>query len=133
MPLKPDGGGDVALVRDPTTGLFDLMFDDTNNFAFDDTETHTVLSLLLERQGEYWADQTGKRGSLLHTLRNDLSTTRSQVIAYVNDALAPAVADGRISNVNVMADRLGSGRYAFTVYWRARSGKTGNVRLPLGY
>lgn len=92
-----------------------------------------MLSLLLERQGEYWVDQTGKRGSLLHTLRDDLSTTRSRIVAYVNDALAPAIVDGRISKVIVSAKRLGSGRYAFDVHWRARSGRTGTVRLPIGY
>jgi phage gp46-like protein len=120
MPLSDDGG-DVALVRNPLNGRFDLDWDDGNP-VFDDSKMHTVLSLVLESQAKWWADQTGKRGSRLYTLRNDTRTTRSELIAILQEALAPAIADGRIRDLVVTADRVAAGRYAFDLGWKTRSG-----------
>jgi len=128
MPLSDDGG-DVALVRNPANGRFDLDWDGPNP-TFDDTETHTVLSLVLEWQGRWWADQTGKRGSRLNTLRNDTRTTQSELIARLEEALAPAVADGRLCDLTVTAERVQPGRYAFEIRWRTRDGRSASVRIP---
>lgn len=128
MPLS-DGGSDVALVRNPLNGRFDLDWDDANP-AFSDSEEHTVLSLVLESQGKWWADQTGERGSRLYTLRNDTRTTRTELIAILQEALAPAVADGRIRDLVVTADRVAAGRYAFDLRWRTGSGRLASVRVP---
>lgn len=127
MPLSEEGS-DVALVANPDTGLFDLSWDGPNP-EFDDTEAHTVLSLVLEWQAKWWADATGKRGSRLNTLRNDTRTTQSELIARVNEALAPAVADGRLQQVVVTAERQAAGRYAFHIRWRTRSGRPASVRV----
>lgn len=128
MPLV-DEGGDAALVANPDTGLFDLDWDGPNP-RFDDTEAHTVLSLVLEWQAKWWADATGKRGSRLNTLRNDTRTTQSELVARVNEALAPAVADGRIQTMAVTAERQAPGRYAFHVRWRTRAGRPASITVP---
>ena len=128
MPLTDDGG-DVTLVRNPTTGRFDLDWDGPNP-EFDDTEAHTVLSLVLECQAQWWADATGKRGSRLHLLRNDTRTTGSEIVARVEEALAPAVADGRLAELAVTAERAAAGRYAFHIRWKTRTGRVASVRVP---
>lgn len=128
MPLS-DYRGDVSLVANPETGLFDLDWDGPNP-EFDDTEAHSVLSLVLEWQGKWWADATGRRGSRLNTLRNDTRTTQSELIARVNEALAPAVADGRLRELVVTAERQAPGRYAFHIRWRTRGGRSASVRVP---
>ena len=127
MPLL-DQGRDVALVRAPS-GLFDLDWEGPNP-KFDDTEAHTVLSLVLEWQGKWWADATGKRGSRLNRLRNDTRTTASELVARCEEALAPAVADGRLVDVVVTAERSAPGRYAFHIRWKTRSGRPASVRVP---
>jgi phage gp46-like protein len=132
MPL-PDHGRDVALGRNPSTGLFDFVFDETGNPAFTDSEEHTVLSLELERQGEYWADPTGKRGSLLHTVRHDRASTRSQLVALTAAPLEPAIADGRLRNVTTSAEKKGTGKYVFVVRWRNRKGEESATKLSIGY
>jgi phage gp46-like protein len=128
MPLS-DEGRDVTLVRNPETGRFDLDWDGPNP-EFDDSEAHTVLSLVLEFQAQWWADQTGKRGSRLHLLRNDTRTTQSEIVARVQEALAPAVADGRLVDVTVTAERAAAGRYAFQIFWKTRSGRAASIRVP---
>lgn len=128
MPLSNEGS-DVALVANPDTGLFDLDWDGANP-EFDDTAAHTVLSLVLEWQGRWWVDTSGKRGSRLNTLRNDTRTTQSELIARVNEALAPAVADGRLRQVVVTAERVEPGRYEFHIRWRTRAGRPASVTVP---
>jgi len=128
VPLTGDGG-DVALVVNPETGLCDLDWDGPNP-EFDDTETHTVLSLVFEFQGQWWADATGKRGSRLQQLRNDVTSTQSELVARTLEALAPAVSDGRISSVSVTAERQSPGRYALDIRWKTRSGRSASVSIP---
>jgi len=127
-----EGGRDIALVQNPATGRYDFVFDETGNPAFTDTEEHTVLSLELERQGEYWADTAGRRGSRLHTLKLDRPSTRADLVAMTAEALAPAVADGRLRDVQTAAERVGPGRYTFLIRWRARDGQDRGLRVFLG-
>jgi phage gp46-like protein len=128
-----EGGRDIALEASPETGLFDFAFDETGNPAFTDSEEHTVLSLELERQGEYWADPTGRRGSLIHTVRTDRASTRSQLVALTAAPLEPAIADGRLRNVTTSAEKRGTGKYVFLARWRNREGRQAAARLPIGY
>jgi phage gp46-like protein len=131
MPLNPDDGSDFALVRNPATGRFDLDWEDSPNPRSTDDESPTVLSLLLEKKGGYWADETGKRGSLLHTVKQDVAATASTLVAYSKDALAPAVDDGRLATDPVIsAERSRPGRYALDIRYRGRDGRPRNVRLP---
>ncbi len=122
--IVPREGRDIALARNPATGLFDFLFDETGNPAFTDSEEHTVLSLELERQGEYWTDKTGKRGSLLHTVQTDRASTRSELVALTAAPLGPAIADGRLRDVTSAAERKGPGKYVFVIRWRNREGGT---------
>lgn len=128
MPL-PDDGRDVALVRNPRNGRFDLDWDGPNP-VFDDTEAHTALSLVLEWHGQWWADTTGKRGSRLNTIRNDRRTTQSELVASLQEALAPAVADGRLRELVVTAERVAPGHYAFDIRWKTHTGRPASVRSP---
>jgi phage gp46-like protein len=129
MPMPDDGGRDISLGQNGDTGLFDLSWDGPNP-EFDDTETHTVLSLVLEFQGKWWADQTGKRGSRVFELRNDVSTTQSELVARLQEALSPAVNDGRLQQLSVSAERRAPGYYAFHIRWRTRSGRLASIVIP---
>lgn len=133
MPLALDGGGDVVLVRNGATGRFDVQLDASGNPMFDDSETHTVLSLLLERQGGWWADPTGKRGSILHTIKLDRGSTINDLKSAVLDALKPAIDDGRIRNVTVDVQKRAAGNYKVLVGWLNRFGHVQNTQIPYGY
>jgi hypothetical protein len=97
MPLS-DGGSDVALVRNSLNGLFELDWDDGNP-VFDDSEAHTVLSLVLEWQAKWWADPTGKRGSRLPLLLSCTSVSGSLL----------TVQGGPIAGVINVGDRVFAG------------------------
>ena len=127
MPLSDDGA-DVALIRNPLNGRFDLDCGMRGNPVYDDSETHMVLSLVLEWQGKWWADQTGKRGSRLYLLRNDTRTTRTELIAMVQEARPRSLTAA--SEVVVTADRVAPGRYAFDIRWKTRAGRPAAVRVP---
>jgi phage gp46-like protein len=129
MPMNNDGGRDFTLVRNPNTGLFDLDFDETGNPKCDDTETHTVLSLIAESQGDWWADTTGRRGSLLHKITLDRGSTAAELEGAALDALETA--STRITDVEVAAKRERPGRYSMSVKWRTRDGHIQNVRIPV--
>ena len=132
MPMPIYGGRDVSLSRNPATGLFDLSFDATGNFAFEDTDSHTVLSLLLEEKSGYVFDPTGNRGSLLHTVKLDRGSTKSDLESYAEDALDPAVNDGRIELPSKpAAKRVQPGKYDLDVKWRSRVGHVETLRLPM--
>ncbi|HJU24543.1 MAG TPA: phage GP46 family protein [Casimicrobiaceae bacterium] len=133
MPMPLDGGGDVSLVRNPATGRFDVALDISGNPQFTDTQEHTVLSLLMEKRGGYWADQTGNRGSRLYQIRQDTGRTPKQIEAEVLAALAPAIDDGRIQNVSVNAVRRAPGNFKVSVTYHNRDGHVQNVDLPYGY
>jgi phage gp46-like protein len=108
MPFTKEGS-DIEMVRNSITGRLDFDWEDeTGNPNYGDTNTHRVFSLLLEHRPSdegpgYWADETGKRGSLLYTVKNVKRSTPSQIEAYVQDALSKAVAEGWISDTTAKA------------------------------
>jgi phage gp46-like protein len=132
MPLTSKGV-DIALKRVPTTGKFDIDWDLTQNPSFTDDRSHLVLSLLLEYQGKYWADNSGRRGSLLYLVKQDVSATKSLLDQYVQDALSPAVDDGRLKSFTKSVKRDAPGRYTITLYWVTPDGVKGDTILSLGY
>jgi phage gp46-like protein len=100
---------DVVLVRNPQTGLWDLQKDSTNNPVADLSQTHAVLTCLLERRGSpgqagwLWDSLSGSgtpgtHGSLLYLILQDTPDQRSLFAAYALDALQPLVAEGRITD-----------------------------------
>jgi phage gp46-like protein len=126
-------GRDITVKRSAVTGLYDQFeWDDSGNPGFSDNMSHLVLSLLLEYRGQYWADPTGRRGSLLHTVKNDTSTTQQRILSFAREALQPAVNDGRLYSIDVKAERLGQGKYQVSVYWVTPKGARGVTILPLG-
>jgi phage gp46-like protein len=133
MPLDPDGGRDLALMRNPTTGRFDISWDDSGNPAHDDSDSHAVLSVLLEDKEGYWADASGERGSLLSTLKDDKQGTAQLIVSYCRQALQYLVDRGTIREiVDVIAARAASGRYDASIKYRNRGGHEKNILVPFG-
>ena len=130
-------GSDLAMTnQDGGTGLYNFAwaFGDP---TFDDTEAHRVISLLVEhrpspRHPGYWADETGRRGSLLYTLQTLTSATPSQAEAYAADALDWAVADNAITyeRSGIQARRKGTG-LALSVAYTA-TGKQHEIKVAIG-
>ena len=130
MAMNNDSGRDIALLRNPATGAFDSFnWDSTNNPTFDDSDSHTVLSCLVET--EYWANPL--RGSQLPKISLDKTGTDTDLVAAAQDALAPAIKAGEIGSVvSVNAQRKRPGTYVLTVNYKNRAGHIQNVRLPIG-
>ena len=132
-------GSDIIMKRNDAVGRLDFDWDATGNPRYGDDNVHRVLSLLLEHRPSpgspgWWADETGKRGSLLYTVRNVRRSTPSDVEAMVKDALQKAVDEGWISDVSAKAFLRPAERARLEVRWTNPSGLTENatVRLQLG-
>lgn len=128
MPL--DGGRDIALIRNPATGAFDAFnWDSTGNPTFDDSDSHTVLSCLVEE--EYWANP--QRKSRLLKIKTDVTGTDTDLVSAAGDALASTVKAGRIGAITkITALKRAPGNWLLTVNYKARSGHIQNVRLAIG-
>lgn len=128
MPM-PNGGRDIRLLRNPTTGAYDSFdWDASNNPAFDDSDQHVVMSCLLERS--YWANP--RRGSKLLDIKLDVSGTQATIQTACEDALKPALDDNLIRSAEVAVSRKGPGSYAPSIRYRSREGRQETLRLALG-
>jgi phage gp46-like protein len=132
-------GSDIAPLRNPSTGKFDIQWDATGNVLFDDTQEHAVLSLMLGRKAQYWADQTGVRGSYLYVVKEDRKATPSKMQGYVVDALQPLIDNRTIlapqgqQTVAVTATRVKPGRIDLAVTYTTPQGVTVTTRPALKY
>lgn len=83
-------------------------------------------------QGSYWADKT--LGSRLHELQREKDVARVARLAkqYAEQALAPIVADGRATQINVSTERPGNGRLHLLIEVTAASGETLTFKHPVG-
>ena len=130
-------GADMAMTnQDGATGLysFEWAYGDP---VFDDTQEHRVISLLVEHAPSpnnpgYWADETGRRGSLLYTLRNVTTATPSKAEAYAAQALDWAVAGNAITYKpsGIEARRVGRG-IALSVKYSS-TGKEQTAKVTIG-
>ncbi len=127
MPLSAAGRG-LAPV-DASNGKVTVQWDVTGNPVFDDSQTETVLSLLLELPGWY-ADTLKKRQSKLSTVKTKDSSTKGRLEEYARDALQPAIDDGRLQSVSPVATPSGSG-YQLAVSWVTAAGKAYSLPTPL--
>lgn len=133
MSMPTDGGRDLTLTRNPSTGQFSLFtWDATGNPAFDDSDAHTVVSCLLEDEGGYWSDPTGERGSVLHLIKLDVTGTASQLQTAASKALDYAVKNQLIQSATVTAERKGPARFDMMVSYKNRRGHQENKRVPVG-
>lgn len=131
-------GSDLAMTsQDPATGRFNFDWE-YGSPKFDNTEAHRCLSLLVEHRPTannpgYWADETGKRGSYLYTLRNMTTATPSQAEAYAADAMQRAVDDNAIQfdRSDATARRVGRTGLSLVVKYRAH-GRAQTVRTTVG-
>lgn len=129
MPLDDTKGRDIALIRNPATGAFDSFdWDGTGNPIFDDTDSHTVLSYVVET--EYWANP--QRGSKIEDVRVDKTGADDQLESAANDALAPAVRARQIRSFVATTTRKGPGRFDLRINYKNREGVSQNARVPIG-
>lgn len=132
-------GTDIAPLRNPATGKFDIQWDATGNVAFDSTQEHAVLSLIIERKAQYWADTTGVRGSYLYAVKEDRKATPSKMQGFVVDALQPLIDNRTIlppqgqQTVAVSATRVKPGRIDLAVTYTTPQGVTVTTRPALKY
>jgi phage gp46-like protein len=82
--------------------------------------------------GSYWPDKTF--GSRLHELQREKDVARVAMLAkqYAEQALAPIVADGRASRIDVSTERPGNGRLHLLIEVTAASGEALTFRHPVG-
>jgi phage gp46-like protein len=82
--------------------------------------------------GSYWADKT--LGSKLHTLAREKDVARVAILAaqYADQALAPIIADGRATRIDVTTSRPGNGRMYLLIEVIAASGETLTFKHPVG-
>ncbi|HZU84528.1 MAG TPA: hypothetical protein VE987_16475 [Polyangiaceae bacterium] len=132
-------GSDIAMRRNPATGKLDFDWDETGNPRYSDDNVHRVLSLLIEHRpapgpdgGPGWIwDRTGKRGSLLYTVKNVRRSTPSQLEAFGMDALQKAVDEGWIKNPTVKAFLQPATSARLEVSWQNVGGRPSTLRVPL--
>lgn len=129
MPMDDTKGRDIALLRNPATGAFDQFdWDSTNNPTFDDTDSHTVLSYVVET--EYWANP--QRSSKIEQIRVAKTGADQQLQSAANDALSPAVRARQIRSFTATATRKGPGKFLLVINYKNREGKSQNARLDIG-
>lgn len=120
-------GVDIELAKNEATGKFDIAWSTSGpnkgNPILGNTRAHTVFSLLRSNQGQYYWDTTGKRGSLLYTVGQDNTTTRSKLISYSEQAMQPIIDDNTILSFTADATRTRPGSYALTVNWSTTGSK----------
>ena len=80
--------------------------------------------------GSYWADKT--LGSRLHELQREKDLSRVAMLAkqYAEQALAPILADGRATQINVSTERM-PGRLNLLIEVLAASGETLTFKHPV--
>lgn len=125
-------GRDITLLRNKATGLFDMQWDSTGNPIYGDDASHVVMSLLLEHRGRWFADDTGKRGSNIYQLKQDVRATASLIKSYADEALKYGVQTGQLLSFENSVEKQGPGKYKLTVFWEAPNGETGYIPIPLG-
>lgn len=103
-----------APVRDPAAGL-----------------ANAVYLRLMTPLGSYWADQT--LGSRLHELQREKDLPRVAVLAkqYAEQALAPLLADGRATAIEVSTEQPGGGRLHLLIVVTAASGERLTFKHPV--
>lgn len=80
--------------------------------------------------GSYWADKT--LGSRLHELQREKDLSRVAMLAkqYAEQALAPILADGRATQINVSTERM-PGRLNLLIEVLSASGETLTFKHPV--
>ncbi len=132
---RDNRGSDITLSQNPVTGKFDFSWTASNDVAFDDTEAHAVVSLLVERRGLWHADPTRQRGSNLLAARSILARTASETKADAEQALQPLVVAGRIfalPSVPLVQTAIQGARLLMTVTWSTPRSASTSIVISLG-
>ncbi len=135
MPFT-SAGTDIALVRNPATGRFDIQWDVTGpnggNPVYDNSETHRCASLIVAERGKWTMDPTGQRGSTLYLLKNDTAATRDDIANATRAALDKAVQDRAIlPDIQITVTRTGPGSYVEVVQYQTPDGNTVPISLSI--
>lgn len=101
-------------VRDPAAGL-----------------ANAVYLRLMTPLCSYWADPT--LGSRLHEIQREKDKTRVSILAkqYAERALAPLIADGRATAIEVSTEQPGNGRLHLLIVVTAASGERLTFNHPV--
>lgn len=93
--------------------------------------TNAVYLRLMTPLGSYWADAT--LGSRLHELQREKDVGRVAMLAkqYAEQALAPIIADGRATQIDVGVERPGNGRLHLLIEVTAASGERLTFQHPV--
>lgn len=143
-------GPDIALKRNPQTGRFnfDMSTSGTNkgNPLLSSDRTHSVMTTLFSwkrgrragdpvESGGYYPDQSGRRGTLLWTVIQDTSATRSQLLAAADDARQQLLDERLITSLTAEAERQpvsnGLRRWSTYLTWTLPQGERKEQRLTL--
>ena len=131
MPITTKGT-DLRLTLDSATGLYDIADTDDGNPEEVSDESHAVLVSLYARLGEWFGDQSGSYGSLLHTVTQDSPETASKLEAYALEGLQPLIDERRLRpGPRVRATRIGAGNYRVEVDYETVSGVAGRAAVPV--
>lgn len=137
MALDLSTGTDVALKRAADGKHFDLDLvtagAQKGNPRLDFTRTHAVVATLNSNKrgrrpgdktsgGGYFFDETGRRGTLLWTVSQDTSKTRSEMIAAGQDAGQQLTDERYVTAFTADATRRRVGAWALLFTWTLPSG-----------
>ena len=114
----------------PSTGDYEL----SNGAALRDPANglgNAVYLRLMTPLGSYWADTT--LGSRLHELQREKDVGRVAILArqYAEQALAPIVADGRATDIQVSSERPVKGWLLLLIEVTAASGERQTFKYPV--
>jgi phage gp46-like protein len=114
MPLT-----DIALVRNPANGRFNFQWKN-GDVVTDTTCEHEVMSRLVEKRAQWWADEDGTHGSRIHTVKTLNGSAQSNGEAYAREALQPMIDRGAItiSRVTVQASTIPTARFQVNVFYQ---------------
>lgn len=114
---------------DPTTRDYVLLGGAVQRDPADGLANSCYLRLSVPL-GSYWPDKNF--GSRLHELQREKDVARVALLArqYAEQALAPIVADGRATQINVSTERA-AGRLNLLIEVQAASGETLTFKHPV--
>lgn len=110
-------GEDVTLVpsaRRP--GKLTFAFDESGDLRFDDSQAYAVLTSVVCKKDHYRFD--GAFGTRIYQIKQDRSTTGSQLAAAARDGGDACRAAGLITEFSAFAERRRTGRFLLSLSWR---------------
>ncbi len=106
--------------KDAGNGRLTLDWDATGNPKFNNDEAELIYSLLLE--SPWFGDPTGKRRSLVPTVKTKDASTPGRLKQYAEDAMQPGIQDGRLRSAIAIVVPAANG-YQLTIDYVTADGR----------